>query len=274
MLMAGLRNFFELAGIMLRQRPDIVISTGAGAVFFSVLWARFLGAKFILIESFARFDRPSLFGRIAAPFAQNKIVQSAALARIFPDAVVCDPLEILDGQCAPKKPLLFVTVGATLPFDRMVEMVSTLKARGDIPEDIVIQTGVGGVSPKGLNTFETLPFDRMLSYLRDADIVICHGGTGSLITALREGCRTIVMPRLFEKGEHYDNHQAEITRAFANRGLVMSANSLEELAAALKIVRTRPPVSATTNPSKLISHLRQILSNRAQQKFEHRRPKK
>ena len=125
---------------------------------------------------------------------------------------------------------------------------------------------MGGVSPKGLKTFETLPFDRMLSYLRDADIVICHGGTGSLITALREGCRTIVMPRLFEKGEHYDNHQAEITRVFADRGLVASANSLEELAAALKIVRARPPVSATTNPSKLMAHLNEILSRYARMK--------
>ena len=107
-------------------------------MFFPIFWARVIGAKFILIETFARFDRPSLFGRIAAPFAQYKIVQSAALAAISSRTlVVCDPLEVLDGQRAPKKPLLFVTVGTTLPFDRMVEMVSMLKARGDIPEDVV-----------------------------------------------------------------------------------------------------------------------------------------
>src|SRR5579872_1680348 len=48
MLAAGIRNFFESAAIMLRERPDIVISTGAGSMFFSVLWARLIGAKFIL----------------------------------------------------------------------------------------------------------------------------------------------------------------------------------------------------------------------------------
>jgi UDP-N-acetylglucosamine transferase subunit ALG13 len=74
------------------------------------------------------------------------------------------------------------------------------------------------------------------------------------------------MPRLFEKGEHYDNHQAEITEAFAARGLVTPANSLEELAAALKSVRARPPVSATTNPAKLIGHLTEILSRHVQEK--------
>lgn len=142
----------------------------------------------------------------------------------------------------------------------MVEMVAQLKASGDITEDLVIQTGIGGLSPLGLRTYETLPFDSMLAYLREADIVICHGGTGSLITALREGCRVIVIPRLFEKGEHYDNHQKEITRAFAGRGLVTPANTLEELAQALKAARARPPVSATTNPSRLIGYLAEILA--------------
>ena len=43
--------------------------------------------------------------------------------------------------------------------DRMVEMVAKLKTRGDMPEDLVIQTGIGGFAPSGLQTFETLPFE-------------------------------------------------------------------------------------------------------------------
>ena len=260
MLAAAWRNFVQSTRIIWRERPDIIISTGAGAVFFVVLWARLLGAKFVLIETFARFDQPSVFARAASPFAQYKIVQSAALAKKLSGAAAFDPFEILDAHRPEKKPLVFATVGATLPFDRMVEMVATLKASGDISEDLVIQTGIGGLSPLGLQTYETLPFDSMLAYLREADIVICHGGTGSLITALREGCRVIVVPRLFEKGEHYDNHQKEITRAFAGRGLVTPASTLEELAQALKAVRARPPVSATTNPSRLIDYLAEILA--------------
>jgi UDP-N-acetylglucosamine--N-acetylmuramyl-(pentapeptide) pyrophosphoryl-undecaprenol N-acetylglucosamine transferase len=260
MLISGLRNFWQSAKIAFRERPDIVITTGAGSVLFTILWARLLGARFILIESFARFDKPSLFSRMAAPFAHHKIVQSSALAAAFNDAQVFDPLEILDTPRRRKKPLVFVTVGATLPFDRMVRAVSILKARGEIPEDVVIQTGIGGYAPKGIETFETLPFDRMLSYMREADIVVCHGGTGSLITALREGCRTVVMPRQFKHGDHYDNHQDEITRAFSGRGLVTTANSVDELAEALKIARAREPVCATTNHARLTNFLRGILA--------------
>src|SRR3546814_6965812 len=84
---------------------------------------------------------------------------------------------------------------------------------------------------------DTLPFAKVQKLLHDADIVVCHGGTGSLITALRAGCRVIAMPRLSERGEHYDNHQSEITEAFVARGLIWSAATTEELKAALTAAR-------------------------------------
>jgi UDP-N-acetylglucosamine transferase subunit ALG13 len=260
---AAVRNFFQTGAIMLKERPDVVISTGAGAVFFSVLWGRLIGAKIITVESFARFHHPSLFGRLSAPLAHFKVVQSQALASYWPDAAVFDPLRMLDAPRPKKQPLLFATVGAILPFDRLVNMVAELKARGDIPEEVVIQTGQGGARPVGVETHETLTFDEMQAQLRAADVVVCHGGTGSLITALRQGCRIVAVPRLFAHGEVYDNHQAEITRAFAERGLIAVANTTEELAEALKAVRARPPVIATSDPQELIAYLDRLLDQQA-----------
>lgn len=259
MLAGALRSVFASAAIMLQERPDVLISTGAGAVFFPLVWARILGAKIVVIESFARFDKPSVFGRMTARLAHNKVVQSKALAAYWPDAVVFDPLKMLEGQRPAKKPLLFATVGAILPFDRLVSMVAELKARGEIPEDVLIQTGQGGLAPEGLKTVETLPFDEMQATLKDADIVVCHGGTGSLITALRQGCRIVAVPRLFELGEVYDDHQAEITEAFTARGMIAMAKTVDDLSAALKTVRGRDPVLATSDPAELIDHLNGLL---------------
>lgn len=259
MVRAGVSNFFRSAAIIARERPDVVISTGAGAVFFAVAWARLRGARTVVIDSFARFDRPSLFARIAAPIAHDVVVQSKALAPHFPKARVFDPFRLLDTPPPPKKPLLFATVGATLPFDRLVSSVAELKARGDLAEDVIIQTGVGTPRPQGVTAVETLPFDKIQELLTDADIVVCHGGTGSLITALRQGCRVIAFPRLLEKGEHYDNHQAEITSAFAARGLIEVANDADELALAIERIKSRPPVLATTDPSELMDYLDGVL---------------
>jgi UDP-N-acetylglucosamine transferase subunit ALG13 len=256
----GARNFAKSLKVVLDERPNVLITTGAGTVFFAALFARLIGAKTVVIESFARFNKPSLFARLAAPFAHRMIVQSQGLAAYWPNAAVFDPMRQIDRAAPAKRPLLFATVGAILPFDRLVRTVAELKVRGDIPEEVVIQTGRGGFVPAGIETIETLPFDEIQSMLQDADIVVCHGGTGSLITALRQGCRVIAVPRLVEKGEAYDNHQAQITQAFADRGLIGVANTVDEMAAALKAVRSRPPVLATSDPAELIEYLNDLLA--------------
>ena len=259
MLRSAWANFWQSRRAIRAERPDVVISTGAGTVFFTLLWARLYGARLIVVESFARFDQPSLFMRLAAPLAHRTVIQSQALRRRFPKAEMFDPLRILDGPRPRKRPLLFATVGATLPFDRMIEAVAELKRSGEIDEAVLAQVGVGGAKPAGIECVETMTFDEMQRTLREADLVVCHGGTGSLITALREQCRTVVMPRLFERGEVYDDHQLEISQAFEGRGLVTVANDLAGLRAALREARSRQPLGATTDPQALIRWLEQLL---------------
>jgi UDP-N-acetylglucosamine--N-acetylmuramyl-(pentapeptide) pyrophosphoryl-undecaprenol N-acetylglucosamine transferase len=256
----AVKSFFRSLSFMLRERPDVVISTGAGAVIFPVLWGRLLGAHIVIVESFARFDHPSLFGRIAAPLAHDMVVQSPKLAARYPRAHVFDPFQYLDSEPPPKRDLLFATVGATLPFDRLVRLVETAKAEGTIPDEVLIQTGVGGRAPAGLEVRETLTFNEIQDVLRDARVVVCHGGTGSLITALRQGCHVIAVPRRSDLGEHYDDHQSEITAAFADRGLISVVNTDDEMREAMAATRERKPVLATTNPEALISFLTERLA--------------
>lgn len=263
MLWNAARNCLQSACLIARERPDLVISTGAGAVFFTVAWARLSGARIVSIDSFARFHGPSLFARLVAPISHDMVVQSAKLLEHLPKARLFDPLRMLDGARPLKKPLLFATVGATLPFDRLVNTVAEAKARGFIFEDVLIQTGEGGARPSGLNTVETLPFDRVQQLLTEADIVVCHGGTGSLITALRQGCRVIAMPRQSRLGEHYDDHQLEITEAFVSRGLIEVAHDLDGLKAALARTRAAEPRMATTAPDALVDFLSEVLAEEA-----------
>ena len=260
MMATALKSFFLSAVIVFKERPDVIISTGAGAVYFVLLWARILGARVVAIESFARFERPSLFGRLSAPLAHHFIVQSGKLKAFYPKAIVFDPLRILQTTAPPKADLLFATVGATLSFDRLVDSVAELVRDGTITERIIIQTGIDGSRPEGIEVVESLPFDGVQSLLREASIVVCHGGTGSLITALREGCQVITMPRLAALGEHYDDHQAEITSAFANRELVQVANTVDELRSAILKARTRKAVVATSDPQALIEFLDDLIS--------------
>ena len=158
-----------------------------------------------------------------------------------------------------KESLLFATVGATLPFDRLVQSVGRLKDEGAIPESVIVQTGIGGAVPAGMEVVETLGFDQVREILERCSIVVCHGGTGSLITALRAGCHVIALPRLPELHEHYDNHQSEITEAFAKRGLIQVAKTEDALREALAKCRELPRVFATTDQTEMIAYLECLL---------------
>lgn len=264
MLWGAAKNCVEAFNIIRRHKPDAVITTGAGSMFFTIFWARLRGARIVLVDSFARFNHPSAFARLGGPLAHVRIAQAEASAQHWPGSVVFDPFRILNTPRPPKKKLLFATVGATLKFERLVNLVLKARANGVLDGyEVIVQTGEGGIpaeKTEGVTFCETLPFDEVKQILRDADYVVCHGGTGSLITALREGCRVIAVPRRFDLAEHYDDHQSEITGAFRDRGLLETADTDEEFSAAFERLGQREPVCATTDPSALIGYLRDYLN--------------
>lgn len=53
----------QLLWILLRERPDVVISTGAAPGFFAIRLGKLLGARTIWIDSLANVDELSLSGR-------------------------------------------------------------------------------------------------------------------------------------------------------------------------------------------------------------------
>lgn len=72
--------------IAILERPDVIISTGAGVVFFFCIFAKILGAKLIFIESMAKVERPTLTAKFLYPFTDLFIVQWPGLLRYFPKA--------------------------------------------------------------------------------------------------------------------------------------------------------------------------------------------
>jgi UDP-N-acetylglucosamine:LPS N-acetylglucosamine transferase len=71
----------RLLGIILKERPDIVVSTGAAPGFVALRLSRLLGARTIWIDSFANVEKLSLSGERIGPHADLWLTQWAHLAR-------------------------------------------------------------------------------------------------------------------------------------------------------------------------------------------------
>jgi UDP-N-acetylglucosamine transferase subunit ALG13 len=257
-LRASLENIRTAWRIARTERPQLILSTGAGSVFFVVLFAKLSGAKYIHLEPFCRFETPSIFGRLAHGFADAVFVQAEPLAKVWPNAELFDPFVRLPPSTDPKEDLGLVTVGTVLPFDRLVNGVASLKPGRGRPTRIVAQVGTGGVHPPGMETSENIDFEEMTRLLERARLVFCHAGNGSLMSALQAGCRIVAMPRRAALGEHWDDHQQEILRAFAARGVIEVAEGADDLQPALERALAKPPPRARNDHSALIERLRAL----------------
>lgn len=87
-----LRNIGLALRVLRRDRPDVIVSSGAGvAVPFFVL-GRLMGIPTVYLEVFDRLDSATLTGRLCRPFTDRMLVQWDEQQRLYRDAVVVGPV--------------------------------------------------------------------------------------------------------------------------------------------------------------------------------------
>lgn len=77
-------NFFMSVWILFKQKPDVIISTGAGAVLPLCVLGALSGKKVVFLESFAKITSPTITGRIIYKFANRFYVQWEEMLEIYP----------------------------------------------------------------------------------------------------------------------------------------------------------------------------------------------
>ena len=73
--------------ILMKEKPDVIISTGVLAVIPLCILGKMFGKKLVYIESFAKVTSPTISARIAYRFADRFYVQWKTMLKVFPDAV-------------------------------------------------------------------------------------------------------------------------------------------------------------------------------------------
>lgn len=73
--------------ILMKENPDVIISTGAGNTIPLCYLAKLFGKKIIYIESFARIETPNKTGRVMYLISDLFIVQWEELKQYYPKAI-------------------------------------------------------------------------------------------------------------------------------------------------------------------------------------------
>jgi len=69
------RNIRLAAGVLIRRRPDVMLSTGGGITVPFFVLGRLLGVRLVYVESLTRITGLSLTGRLVHPFCDYTFVQ-------------------------------------------------------------------------------------------------------------------------------------------------------------------------------------------------------
>jgi len=153
--------------------------------------------------------------------------------------------------------MIYVTVGTMfLDFPRLVTAMDAIAQ--NTGERLVVQIGLGKTLPQHGEHFAFKPRQEVLALQREARVIVCHAGIGSVLDALHVRRPFIVVPRRKRFNEHMNDHQMDLAQAVQQRGWGLAVYNIEELPTACATPKLFP---ARYQPGKepLVAALRGFL---------------
>lgn len=136
---------------------------------------------------------------------------------------------------------MLVTVGTDHhPFDRLMHWVDELIDTGVIgAHQVLVQHG-SSRPPRNAPAWASLPRDELLALMAHADVVVGHGGPGTIMDARSAGRRPVIVPRVARRGEVVDDHQVTFARRLAGLDKIVPAEDRVAFIAAVRRGLTDP----------------------------------
>ena len=147
-------------------------------------------------------------------------------------------------------------------FHRLLEEIEKNIDEGNITEKVIVQAGFTKYESNKMEIFDMISQEELNKLIEEADLVITHGGVGSIMSAVKQGKKVIAVPRLKKYGEHVNNHQLEIIETLNNQGIIVGISDVKEIPKALakaklldvELLGTRPKSSQENRIIKIIDN--------------------
>lgn len=146
-------------------------------------------------------------------------------------------------------------------FHRLLEEVQALIDKKVITEKVVVQAGRTKYESKDMEIHSLMPEEELKEIMKKADLVITHGGVGSIVMALKMEKKVIAVPRLSEFGEHINNHQIQIIETFNSQEFLIGITDLKELGNALEKAKEFKSKKFKSETEHMINLIEEFIDN-------------
>ena len=142
-------------------------------------------------------------------------------------------------------------------FTRILNVIDNEIKLGNIKDEIIVQAGQTKYSSNNMKIFDFLSAPEFNDLIDRADLIITHGGVGSILTAIKKGKKIIAVARLAKYKEHHNDHQKQIIDEFKKQGYILEYtenDNLSDLINKAKKFKQKKFVSNTDNMIKLLEN--------------------
>ena len=127
--------------------------------------------------------------------------------------------------------MILVTLGTQdKQFYRILEALEDKLDKHLIDDEVVVQAGCSAdFKSKYMKIFDLIPMDEFDEMIKKCDLLITHGGVGSIITGLKNNKKVIAAARLSKYNEHVNDHQLQIIDNFSKEGYILKLDNFDDI---------------------------------------------
>ncbi len=158
--------------------------------------------------------------------------------------------------------MIFVTLGTNdESFERLLKAIDKEIEKGTINEKVIVQAGCTKYKSKNMEIFDLMSREQFDEYIEKCDLLITHGGVGSILTGINKGKKVIAVPRLAKYNEHGNDHQLQIVENFMKKKYIIGVKDLNKLEKAIIKARSFKPQKFVSNTNNIISMIEDYIDN-------------
>ena len=160
--------------------------------------------------------------------------------------------------------MIFVILGTQdKKFPRLLDALQKKIDVGKISkkEEIIVQAGSTKYESKNMKIIDYMSVRKFEECIDRADLIICHAGVGTILTALKKGKKIIAAARLKQYGEHVNDHQLQILDNFTAEGYILALEDFDKIDLLIKQAKRFTPAKFKSNKRYFLRQLEKEINN-------------
>ncbi|MGI6325038.1 MAG: PssE/Cps14G family polysaccharide biosynthesis glycosyltransferase [Bacilli bacterium] len=156
--------------------------------------------------------------------------------------------------------MILVLLGTqNLSFKRLLNAIQKQIDKGNIKDKVIVQAGFTKYNSKDMEIFDTVSEEKLYELIKEADLIITHGGVGSIMAAITNNKKVIAAARLKKYKEAVNNHQLQIINYFKEKGYILSLDNFNELDRLLKKIKHFNPLKYKKDNNNIVKLIEEYI---------------